>query len=154
MSLLGRVVDPLGNAIDGHGEIVSDQRQRVELKAPGITPRKSGHEPMQTGLKAVDSLVPIGRGQRELDSLALVGNDLSVTVNGVSEGIDNASKEGHANGVIDNSSGSLHNISFLDLSVISENDNTDVVGLQVQSHSPDSRVEFNHLSGLNFGKAE
>merc|ERR1719469_1282073 len=66
MSLLGRVVDPLGNAIDGHGEIVSDQRQRVELKPPGITPRKSVHEPMQTGLKAVDSLVPIGRGQREL----------------------------------------------------------------------------------------
>merc|ERR1740136_318484 len=66
MSLLGRVVDPLGNAIDGHGEIVSDQRQRVELKAPGIIPRKSVHEPMQTGLKAVDSLVPIGRGQREL----------------------------------------------------------------------------------------
>jgi len=65
-SLLGRVVDPLGNAIDGHGEIVSDQRQRVELKAPGIIPRKSVHEPMQTGLKAVDSLVPIGRGQREL----------------------------------------------------------------------------------------
>merc|ERR1740130_1251021 len=66
MSLLGRVVDPLGNAIDGHGEIVSDQRQRVELKAPGIIPRKSVHEPMQPGLKAVDSLVPIGRGQREL----------------------------------------------------------------------------------------
>merc|ERR1740139_1155253 len=66
MSLLGRVVDPLGNAIDGHGEIVSDQRQRVELQAPGIIPRKSVHEPMQTGLKAVDSLVPIGRGQREL----------------------------------------------------------------------------------------
>jgi len=65
-ALLGRVVDPLGNAIDGHGEIVSDQRQRVELKAPGIIPRKSVHEPMQTGLKAVDSLVPIGRGQREL----------------------------------------------------------------------------------------
>jgi F0F1-type ATP synthase alpha subunit len=56
-ALLGRVVDPLGNAIDGHGDIVSDQRQRVELKAPGIIPRKSVHEPMQTGLKAVDSLV-------------------------------------------------------------------------------------------------
>merc|ERR1719453_1483825 len=65
-SLLGRVVDPLGNAIDGHGDIISTERQRVELKAPGIIPRKSVHEPMQTGLKAVDSLVPIGRGQREL----------------------------------------------------------------------------------------
>lgn len=64
--LLGRVVDSLGNAIDGLGPIQSDDRQRVELKAPGIIPRKSVHEPMQTGLKSVDSLVPIGRGQREL----------------------------------------------------------------------------------------
>ena len=55
--MLGRVVDPLGNAIDGFGPIKSDQRQRVELKAPGIIPRKSVHEPMQTGLKSVDSLV-------------------------------------------------------------------------------------------------
>jgi len=64
--MLGRVVDALGNAIDGEGPIVSNQRQRIELKAPGIIPRKSVHEPMQTGLKSVDSLVPIGRGQREL----------------------------------------------------------------------------------------
>jgi len=64
--MLGRVVDALGNAIDGLGPIKSDMRQRVELKAPGIIPRKSVHEPMQTGLKSVDSLVPIGRGQREL----------------------------------------------------------------------------------------
>jgi F0F1-type ATP synthase beta subunit len=55
--MLGRVVDALGNAIDGHGPIKSDARQRVELKAPGIIPRKSVHEPMQTGLKSVDSLV-------------------------------------------------------------------------------------------------
>merc|ERR1719453_1996963 len=64
--LLGRVVDALGNPIDGHGPIRADERQRVELKAPGIIPRKSVHEPMMTGLKSVDSLVPIGRGQREL----------------------------------------------------------------------------------------
>ena len=64
--LLGRVIDPLGNAIDGNGPIKSDVRQRVELKAPGIIPRKSVHEPMQTGLKSVDALVPVGRGQREL----------------------------------------------------------------------------------------
>ena len=56
-ALLGRVVDPLGNAIDGKGPIVTDQRTRIELKAPGIIPRKSVHEPMQTGLKSVDSLV-------------------------------------------------------------------------------------------------
>ena len=55
--MLGRVVDPLGMPIDGEGPIQSDQRQRIELKAPGIIPRKSVHEPMQTGLKSVDSLV-------------------------------------------------------------------------------------------------
>jgi F-type H+-transporting ATPase subunit alpha len=64
--LLGRVVDGLGNPIDGKGPIVSDQRSRVEVKAPGIIPRKSVHEPVQTGLKALDALVPVGRGQREL----------------------------------------------------------------------------------------
>jgi F-type H+-transporting ATPase subunit alpha len=64
--LLGRVVDALGNPIDGKGPIASDERRRVEVKAPGIIPRKSVHEPMQTGLKAIDSLIPIGRGQREL----------------------------------------------------------------------------------------
>jgi len=64
--LLGRVVDALGNPIDGKGSIKSSLRKRVEVKAPGIIPRKSVHEPMQTGLKVVDALVPIGRGQREL----------------------------------------------------------------------------------------
>jgi len=64
--LLGRVVDGLGNPIDGKGPITDATRGRVEVKAPGIIPRKSVHEPMQTGLKAVDSLIPIGRGQREL----------------------------------------------------------------------------------------
>ena len=64
--LLGRVVDGLGNPIDGKGPIVSDQRSRVEVKAPGIIPRTSVHEPVQTGLKAIDALVPVGRGQREL----------------------------------------------------------------------------------------
>jgi len=64
--LLGRVVDALGNPIDGKGPIEIDERKRVEVKAPGIIPRKSVHEPMQTGLKAIDSLIPVGRGQREL----------------------------------------------------------------------------------------
>ncbi|MAZ98813.1 MAG: F0F1 ATP synthase subunit alpha [Rhodospirillaceae bacterium] len=64
--LLGRVVDPLGNPIDGKGPIDSTERRRVEVKAPGIMPRKGVHEPMQTGLKAIDSLIPVGRGQREL----------------------------------------------------------------------------------------
>jgi F-type H+/Na+-transporting ATPase subunit alpha len=64
--LLGRVVDALGNPIDGRGELKDVSRTRVEVKAPGIVPRRSVHEPVQTGLKAIDALVPIGRGQREL----------------------------------------------------------------------------------------
>jgi len=65
-ALLGRVVDALGNPIDGKGPIETTERRRVEVKAPGIIARRSVHEPMQTGLKALDSLIPIGRGQREL----------------------------------------------------------------------------------------
>ena len=64
--LLGRVVDALGNPIDGKGPINAAQRARVDVKAPGIIPRKSVHEPMATGIKAIDALIPIGRGQREL----------------------------------------------------------------------------------------
>jgi len=64
--MLGRVFDALGNPIDGLGDIKTDKRRKVEVKAPGIIPRKSVHEPMLTGIKAVDALVPIGRGQREL----------------------------------------------------------------------------------------
>ena len=64
--LLGRVVDALGNPIDGKGPIEATERRVVDVKAPGIIPRKSVHEPMATGLKAIDALVPIGRGQREL----------------------------------------------------------------------------------------
>jgi F-type H+-transporting ATPase subunit alpha len=65
-ALVGRVVDALGTPIDGLGDIKSDQKGRLEIKAPGIVKRKSVHEPMQTGLKAIDSMTPIGRGQREL----------------------------------------------------------------------------------------
>ena len=65
-ALLGRVVDALGNPIDGKGPIKATERRRVDVKAPGIIPRKSVHEPMSTGLKAIDALIPVGRGQREL----------------------------------------------------------------------------------------
>ena len=64
--LLGRVVDALGNPIDGNGDLETDERRLIEVKAPGIIPRQSVHEPVQTGLKALDALVPVGRGQREL----------------------------------------------------------------------------------------
>ncbi|WP_066040122.1 F0F1 ATP synthase subunit alpha [Herbiconiux solani] len=63
---LGRVVDPLGNPIDGLGEIVAEGRRELELQAPGVMARKSVHEPMQTGIKAIDAMIPIGRGQRQL----------------------------------------------------------------------------------------
>jgi len=63
---LGRVVDPLGNPIDGLGEIAMDERRALELQAPGVMQRKSVHEPMQTGIKAIDAMIPIGRGQRQL----------------------------------------------------------------------------------------
>lgn len=66
MELLGRVVNPLGEPIDGKGPIQAKQRRRVDVKAPGIIPRRSVHEPVQTGIKAIDALIPIGRGQREL----------------------------------------------------------------------------------------
>jgi F-type H+-transporting ATPase subunit alpha len=64
--LLGRVVNPLGEPIDGKGPIEFTEKRRVDVKAPGIIPRKSVHEPVQTGLKAIDALIPVGRGQREL----------------------------------------------------------------------------------------
>ncbi|BDZ51039.1 ATP synthase subunit alpha [Frondihabitans sucicola] len=63
---LGRVVDPLGNPIDGLGEVASSGRRALELQAPGVMQRKSVHEPMQTGIKAIDAMIPVGRGQRQL----------------------------------------------------------------------------------------
>ena len=65
-ALLGRVVNAIGEPIDGNGEINTKEFRNVEIKAPGIIARKSVHEPMQTGIKAIDAMIPIGRGQREL----------------------------------------------------------------------------------------
>src|SRR5215218_3929230 len=65
-ALLGRIVDPLGNPLDGKGDIESDETRPAEYKAPGVVQRKPVEEPLQTGLKAIDSMIPIGRGQREL----------------------------------------------------------------------------------------
>lgn len=66
IEMLGRVVDALGNPIDGKGPIKTTEKRRAQLKAPGILPRRSVNQPVQTGLKSVDAMVPIGRGQREL----------------------------------------------------------------------------------------
>jgi F-type H+-transporting ATPase subunit alpha len=96
--LLGRVVDALGNPIDGKGPIESTEMRRVEVKAPGIIPRKSVHEPMQTGLKAVDSLVPVGRGQRELiigdrqTGKSAVAIDAIINQKGINAGNDESRK--------------------------------------------------------------
>ncbi len=95
--LLGRVVNPLGEPIDGKGPIQFTERRRVDVKAPGIIPRKSVHEPMQTGLKAIDTLIPVGRGQRELVigdrqvgktavAIDAILNQKSINVEGAAEG--------------------------------------------------------------------
>ncbi len=97
-ALLSRVVDSLGNPIDGGGPIESEARHRVEVKAPGIIPRRSVHEPVQTGLKALDSLVPIGRGQRELiigdrqTGKTAVAIDTIINQKGVNESSDESKK--------------------------------------------------------------
>jgi len=96
--LLGRVVDALGNPIDGKGPIEAASRQRVEVKAPGIIPRKSVNEPVQTGLKALDALVPVGRGQRELiigdrqTGKTAVAIDTFINQKGVNAGTDESKK--------------------------------------------------------------
>jgi F-type H+-transporting ATPase subunit alpha len=96
--LLGRVVDGLGNPIDGKGPLTDVSRSQVEVKAPGIIPRQSVHEPMQTGLKSIDSLIPIGRGQREL----IIGDrqtgktaviiDTIINQKGINSGTDESKK--------------------------------------------------------------
>ena len=96
--LLGRVVDALGNPIDGKGPIDYSERRRVEVKAPGIIPRQSVHEPMQTGIKALDALVPVGRGQRELiigdrqTGKTAVALDTFINQKGVNAGDDESKK--------------------------------------------------------------
>jgi len=96
--LLGRVVDGLGNPIDGKGPIASTERRLVEVKAPGIIPRKSVHEPVQTGLKAIDALVPVGRGQRELiigdrqTGKSAVAIDAFINQKGINAGGDESKK--------------------------------------------------------------
>ena len=96
--LLGRVVDPLGNPLDGKGPINASENRKVDVKAPGIIPRKSVHEPMQTGLKAVDALIPIGRGQRELiigdrqTGKTAIAVDAILNQRAVNEGDDESAK--------------------------------------------------------------
>src|SRR5690242_3105632 len=96
--MLGRVVDGLGNPIDGKGPLKDVKRERVEVKAPGIIPRRSVHEPVQSGLKAIDALVPVGRGQRELiigdrqTGKTAVAIDTILNQKGVNAGSDESKK--------------------------------------------------------------
>ena len=96
--ILGRVVDSLGNPIDGKGPIEDTERRRVEVKAPGIIPRRSVHEPVQTGLKALDALVPVGRGQRELiigdrqTGKTAIAIDTIINQKGINESDDESKK--------------------------------------------------------------
>ncbi len=96
--ILGRVVDSLGNPIDGKGPIEDTGRRRVEVKAPGIIPRRSVHEPVQTGLKALDALVPVGRGQRELiigdrqTGKTAIAIDTIINQKGINESDDESKK--------------------------------------------------------------
>ena len=96
--LLGRVVDALGNPIDGRGPVETEERGRVDVKAPGIIPRQSVSEPMQTGIKALDSLVPVGRGQRELiigdrqTGKTAVAIDTIINQKAINEGDDESKK--------------------------------------------------------------
>jgi F-type H+-transporting ATPase subunit alpha len=98
LGLLGRVVDALGNPIDGKGPLKDVKMSRVEVKAPGIIPRRSVHEPMQTGLKAIDSLIPVGRGQRELiigdrqTGKTAIAIDTIINQRGINESGDNKRK--------------------------------------------------------------
>jgi F-type H+-transporting ATPase subunit alpha len=96
--LLGRVVDPLGNPLDGRGPVEAAERKLVEVKAPGIIPRRSVHEPVQTGLKAIDALIPIGRGQRELiigdrqTGKTAIAIDAFINQKGINAGDDESKK--------------------------------------------------------------
>jgi F-type H+-transporting ATPase subunit alpha len=96
--LLGRGVDPRGNPLDGKGPIDATERKLVEVKAPGIIPRQSVHEPVQTGLKAIDALIPVGRGQRELiigdrqTGKTAIAIDAFINQKGINAGDDESKK--------------------------------------------------------------
>ena len=93
-------------------------------------------------------------GGLKLNSLSRVGDDGTFTVDGLTEGINNTAKHAGADGHVDNGTGSLDNISFLNFSIVTKHDNTNVVGFEVKGHTLDTGVELNHLTGLNFGETE
>lgn len=114
----------------------------------GIDTLKSGLHGLSDGFSRDNS------GGLELDSLSLGGFNGTKSINGNTEGVDDSTEETKADRYIDNGTGSLDDISFLDFSIVSEHDDTDVISLQVKSHTLNSGVEFNHLSSLNLGETE
>ena len=93
-------------------------------------------------------------GGLKLDSLSLIGEDGALTVNRFTESINDAAKHTRADGNVDDGTGSLNNISFLNFSIVTKHDNTDIVGFEVEGHTLDTGVELNHLTGLNLGETE
>ena len=114
----------------------------------GIDTLKAGLHGLSDGLSGDNS------GGLELNSLSLGGLDGTKSINGNTKGVDDSSEESMTDWDIDNGSGSLDDISFLDFSIVTQDDDTDVISLQVKGHSLDTGVELNHLSGLDLGETE
>jgi len=93
-------------------------------------------------------------GGLQFDSLTRLSNNRALSVDGIAEGVDNSAEEALTNGYIDNGACPLDNISFLDLSIVSQDDNTNVVRLQIERHSAHTTVELHHLTGLDLGETE
>ncbi len=114
-----------------------------------------GVDGLEAGLHGlVHRLARDNTGSLELDSLSLVGDDGTLTVDGLTESIDDAAKHAGANWHVDDGTGSLDNISFLNFSIVTKHDNTNVVGFEVKGHTLDAGVELHHLTGLDLGETE
>jgi hypothetical protein len=110
---------------------------------------------LETGLHGlVHGLSGDNTGSLQLDSLSLVGEDGTLTIDRVTEGVDDTTEHAMTDGDIDDGTGSLDNISFLNFSIVTKHDNTDIVGFEVKGHTLDAGVELNHLTGLDLGETE
>ena len=169
-ALVGRVVDPLGNPLDDRGPIATDQFRPVEFKAPGVVQRQPVAEPLQTGIKAIDALIPIGRGQRELiigdrgTGKTAIAVDTIINQKGTgvidwtTEWIDYASDQLWSDRDFEHALRAADFIAFLQHEVVAEDDGADVVFFEVQCEAGDlfagfGRGDFEHLAGHRFLEA-
>jgi len=142
------------NSVDGNRSLSSLSVANDEFTL-ATTDWDQGVDGLETSLHGfVDGLSGDDTRGLQLDSLSLVRQDGTFTIDGVAEGVDDTAEHAGTDWDIDDGAGSLHNISFLNFSVVSEHDNTNVVSLEIEGHTLDPRVEFNHLSGLDFGQTE